>query len=202
MHKLRSFKKEILRGEVHGRKNIRLRRMFNRQLAEFKRAGHRTERALAAGGGRNGSDHKGGYYEVGENQQRWYLDTLLLLESQYESLQTQSDWDTWLPTLNKAEHAYTQSDCVQAWDAIFAGRQGKTVQVEVFDNSSRITGHKDLPAFMRCRGPIDEDGCKQWITREMAEKPPLAGALQSYGKPDCLCGPCRLEDTYEIDYEE
>jgi len=50
MHKLQSFKKEILRGEVHGRKNIRLRRMFNRQLAEFKRSRHITQRPLSGGG--------------------------------------------------------------------------------------------------------------------------------------------------------
>ena len=41
---------EELRGEVSGRKNIRLRRMFNRQLAEFKRYRHVTRRTLSGGG--------------------------------------------------------------------------------------------------------------------------------------------------------
>ena len=68
----------------------------------------------------------------------------------------------------------------------------------MFDDMGHITGYKELKAFMRCRGPIDEGKCKIWITQKMAEEPPLAGALK---KSDCL-GPCRWEDTFEIDYED
>ena len=47
MHSLRKFRKEILRGEIPGHKNLALRREFNRQLWNFRQ----NKQRLAGGGG-------------------------------------------------------------------------------------------------------------------------------------------------------